>query len=57
MIIISKVAFTIFFLRDIFHLDARAMERIRGCVAIFILVAVSIERDKKPFAWLSFTIS
>ena len=37
----SEVVSTIFFIiHDIFHLDARAMERIRGCVTIFILVAV-----------------
>ena len=29
-----------FFIHDVFHLDAGAVEQIRGCVVIFILVAV-----------------
>ena len=30
----------LYFIHDFFYLDARAMERFRGCVPIFILVAV-----------------
>ena len=38
---IFKVAFhNIFFIHDIFHLDTRAAERIRGCAIIVIFVAV-----------------
>ena len=33
---ISEVAYNIFFTHDIFHLDARALGRMRGFVAIFI---------------------
>ena len=37
---IFEVASTFFFIHDIFHLDARAMECMRGCVAKFVFVAV-----------------
>ena len=38
---------------DIFHLDARNLERMRGCVAIFTLVAVyGQKRGSFARAWL-----
>ena len=40
ILVVLSTASDIFFIHDIFYLDARALERIRSCVAIFILVAV-----------------